>query len=240
MDNQQVSGDKVKSYWTQEKVADVLREKAKELSHIPRANEVSGGFRSVAYRHFGSWNKALKYTFGSVTQARYGELTDQELLSIVREFVVKNQRLPQRQEFDGKSYPYFEAYTIRFKLRTWAEILGLVDLNGLTYYANKHGYGKIFKYNGVTYLSREEYLIGKYLTEQGIRFEKEVPYGNSNHIFDFYLPDDNMYIEYYGISTPEYRQRIKEKQAKYCGRNVIEIYKHDNTLKTLSLKLHRP
>ena len=230
----------MKLYWTEERIADTLREKATELGRRPRAKEMPAAFVRSAQTRFGSWNKALRYAFGSVTQARYGELSNEDLLKVIRDFVVKYHRLPQRQEFDGKSYPYFEAYTQRFGVRTWSEVLGLVDLEGLTYYANKHGYGKVFRHEGVTYLSREEYLIGKYLTECGIVFEKEVPYGNASYVFDFYLPEHGVYIEYYGIATPEYKGTIKCKQEAYDDREVIEIYKHDNTIKTLASKLHRP
>jgi hypothetical protein len=229
----------MKIFWTEERIADTLRKKAQELGRKPTAQEMPAAFVKSAQKRFGSWNKALKYSFGSVTQARYGEITNQELLEIIRDFVKKYHRLPQRQEFDGKNYPYFESYLTRFGVTRWADILKLVDLEGLTYYANKHGYGKLIHYKGVTYLSREEYLIGKYLSDNDIAFEKEVPYGNAPYVFDFFLPEHQVYIEYYGIATKEYKEVCAKKRQSYGDRRVIEIYKHENTVKTLALKLQR-
>lgn len=226
-------------FWTEEKIADTLREEKEKLGRIPTAAEMPAGFVRAAQNRFGSWNKALRFSFGVVTQARHKELTDEQLLGIIRDFVVKYQRLPLRSEFNGKEYPYFEAYTLRFNKKRWADILGLADLTGLTYYANKHGFGKMYRYGGITYLSHEEYLIGKYLTEQGIPFEKEFPYPNGNALFDFFLPTKNVYIEYYGIATDEYKQRIEQKRQQYGNCVVIEIFKHDNTIDKLASKLHR-
>ena len=225
--------------WTEERIADALREHKKQLGRLPRANELPAGFVKSAQQRFGSWNKALVFAFGEITQARYGELSDKELLAIIRKFVEKHQRLPLRSEFDGKQYPYFETYTLRFNKQRWADILALVDLTGLTYYANKHGFGRVYRLGDTTYLSREEYLIGKYLTEQGIVFHKEVPYNNANFVFDFYLPQQNVYIEYYGIATAAYKETIERKRSCYAGRKVIEIFKHDNTVGKLALEVQR-
>ncbi len=189
-----------------------------------------------AKKHFGSWNKALKDVLGEVNQNRYGPNIGNKII----DFVKKYQRLPLRKEFDGDKWPYWEAVTASLGVKKWSEVFSVIDLTKIKYFHNtKHGYGSIFLYDNKIYLSREEFLIGKYLTEHNILFEKEVPYGNSNNVFDFYLTDFDAYIEYFGIATKDYKNRIEEKRKFYNGRIVIEIFKHDNTIKKLALEVQR-
>lgn len=202
---------------------------------IPKASENERLVR-LARTHFGSWNKALKSILGEVNQNRYGP----DIHKMIITFIKKYQRLPLREEFNGKEWPYWESVTTTLGVKKWSDIFTKIDLKDIKYYYNtKHGYGLIFIYKGVTYLSREEYLIGKYLTDHFIKFEKEVPYGNANFLFDFYLIDYNVYIEYYGITTKDYKIGIENKRKKYNGRTVIEIFKHDNTIKKLALEVQR-
>ena len=178
--------------------------------------------------------------FSEVTQKRYANLGDEELLNLVREFAVKYQRLPLREEFDGKEWPYFEAYFSRFGVTRWAEVISLCDLKGVRLFDQRHGYGRVHLNDGKVYLSRHEMMIGKYLTEAGIEFHQEVPYGGgTNHRFDFYIPSLDLYVEYYGIQTDDYLNRMAEKRELYGGREVLEIFKHDNTIDKLSRKVQR-
>ena len=195
-----------------------------------------------AWKHFGSWNNALYTATGKINQYRYTELSDEEMLKKITFFIKKFRRLPLREEFDGSSLdrPYWEAFIIRFNISKWSDVFGLIDLTGIEYYFDKkHGFGTVILFDEKVFLSRQEYLIAKYLVENSIDYEKEVPYGNSNYIFDFYLPKYNTYIEYYGIETSDYKKRIDEKRNFYNGRKVIEIFKHDNTIKKLDLEVQR-
>lgn len=224
---------------TKESVTGRMLELQSELGRLPRAQDDWGNARA-AQRVFGSWNNAMDMIFSEVTQKRYANLEDEELLGLVRKFAVKYQRLPLREEFDGKEWPYFEAYFTRFKVTRWADVVAICDLSGLRLYDQKHGYGKLHLYGGKVYLSHHEMLIGRYLTEAGIEFIQEVPYGGETaHRFDFFIPSRNIYIEYYGIQTDDYRARITEKRKLYGDREVLEIFKHDNTIDKLSRKVQR-
>lgn len=228
--------------WTKERFVKSMKQWRDETGNMPKAMDDHTMLR-LAKRFYGGWNNALVDIFGDTNQNSYGHLSDEELLQTIVDFVKKYQRLPLREEFDGKSEscPYWEAITTRFGLQRWSDVYKLVDLSGIRYYHDsKHGTGRIIVYNGVVYLSRQEYLIGKYLDSQGIVFQKEIPYGEeSSHIFDFFLVDFNVYIEYYGMETPEYKQRIKEKRSLYGDRNVIEIFKHENTVKRIASEVQR-
>lgn len=193
-----------------------------------------------AQKFYGTWNNALKEVLGIVNQQRYGSA--EELKGKVVDFIVKYKRLPLREEFNGscEELPYWEAITSKLGVKKWSEIFSKIDLSGISYFFDKkHGTGVVRIYNGVVYLSNQEYLIGKFLTEKNIEFEKEVPYDNCNYVFDFYLKDYDVYIEYYGLETVDYKRRIEEKRKKYNGRKVLEIFKHDNTIAKLALEVQR-
>lgn len=196
----------------------------------------------LAKKYYGSWNIALSNVNGTVNQHRYLHLSDSEMLETLYSFIRKFQRLPLREEFDGSTLerPYWESFVNRFHLKKWSNVFGLLNLSNITYYYDKkHGYGNVIPFNGDICLSRQEYLIAKYLVKNKIEYEKEFPYGNSNFIFDFYLPSFDVYIEYYGINTQDYKERIEEKRQFYDGRKVIEIFKHDNTVGKLASEVQR-
>ncbi len=216
------------------------------LGRVPRATDVENS-KILSPRffqnHFGSWNNAIREIFGSVNQDRYERHSNEQMLLFIRQFVAKYGKLPRRDEFDGlkEETPYYEAYFSRFRTTRWSDVISMVDLSGIKYHATKHGFGTIEKHDGKVYLSHQEYLIGKYLSENGIGFIQEVSYGpESGHRFDFYIPEQDLYIEYYGMSDDEsYKARIEEKKKLYNGRSVLEIYKHDNTVKKLAEKVQR-
>lgn len=223
---------------TKEDVRGELRAFYRKNGKMPRYTDV-GNTAANAQHHFGTWNDALYDVFGDYNQRRYRQYSDEDLLNILRKYVATYRRIPLRQEFDGKNYPYFETYQERFGCSAWAEVLKIAEIEDIPHYA-QHGWGKLYHYEGETFLSHQEYLIGKYLIDNSVMFEKEVPYGGgSNFVFDFYLPAYDVYIEYFGISTPTYKENIKAKQEEYRGRTVIEIYKHDNTLKKLHSEVQR-
>lgn len=224
--------------WDKQKIRQAIRTFFEDTGRIPKAGDVSSALLSAAIRHYGTWNEALFDAVESLNQKRYTSVSTEFLLKILQEYIVTYQKVPMRSEFDGITYPYWEVYTNRLGVRKWSDVIGRVDLSNVRVYA-RHGWGTIHHFNGNVYLSREELLIGTYLTEQNIVFEKEVPYGNASFVFDFYLPEYDVYVEYYGIGTNDYRNTIDKKRAMYSGRSVIEIFKHENTLKKLSLEIQR-
>lgn len=230
---------------TRESIKKYVSEYVKQHHRLPAANDVNPYIVKTAQKLYGTWNRFLLEEFYDTNQRRYAdEFTDEQLLNTIVEYVDKYQKLPNREEFDGKSkkMPYWESFITRFGYKKWSEILGLALVNNpkiKIYYNHKNGFGKLIRYNGNIYLSNQEYLIGKYLTENNIKFEKEVEYGNCNSVFDFYLPEYDVYIEYYGIATQQYKDKIVKKQSMYNGRIVIEIYKHDNTIGKLHAEVQR-
>jgi len=61
--------------------------------------------------------------------------------------------------------------------------------------------------------SISEMLVDNWFQEQGIRHEREKRYPESNHTCDFYLPELDVWVEYFGFwhEHPEYDATVKEK-----------------------------
>jgi hypothetical protein len=226
--------------WTKEQL--VYELKKLQSSNASLVASDNWNLCRVAKRFYGTWNNALKDVLGVYNQRRYSGVDSTILLNYIKEFIIKFRRLPLREEFHGRTYdrPYWEIYTVRFNCTTWREILALVNLKGVSYFHNEtYGMGRLHIYKGRTFLSTQELLIGKYLMKRHITFDQEVSYGNCNCRFDFYLVDYDVYVEYYGLATEDYKKRIDEKRAMYCGRKVIEIFKHDNTVGKLHEEVQR-
>jgi len=74
--------------------------------------------------------------------------------------------------------------------------------------------------------SKAEMLIANWLTQHNILYfyEKSVP--NTPYFCDFYLPNQNIFVEYWGkLDDPEYQTRMKQKTEAYHtqGLRLINI-----------------
>lgn len=233
-----VFGEINRVYKTDKNIASkLLLEFYKEHKRIPRANENSQ-LTCAVQSAFKTWNKGLESVFGNINQIRYNS----NVWVSVLDFIEKYKRLPLREEFDGVKYPYWQAVTRSLNVKKWSEIYTIMDISKIKYFHNsKMGTGKIFVDSaGIVYFSRKEFLIGEWLRKNNIEFEKEIPYGNCNYVFDFYLPKYKVYIEYYGLmGYKNYSLRVEDKRRMYNGRKVIEILKHDNVINKLSQEVQR-
>ena len=202
------------------------------------SSSASGRLINWTVYYFGSWLAAQRELFKEDAK-KFWHLPQEELQQHLESFVSAHGRLPLRQEFDGVSYPYWESYTTRFGFSTWAEVLSTLLPDG-EYLPTKHGTGNRFIYNNVLYLSTQELIIGQTLTKLRVSFTKEVPYSKScKYLFDFYLVDYDVYVEYYGLATLEYLERVSEKRQLYGSRDVIEIFKKDDTREVLLSELKK-
>ena len=72
--------------------------------------------------------------------------------------------------------------------------------------------------NGCYVRSKAERTIVNFFIDNGIRYEYERKYNAMNgktYYPDFYLPDYNLFIEYFGMSDFEYLQKVEEKKHIY-------------------------
>lgn len=86
--------------------------------------------------------------------------------------------------------------------------------------------------NEVAVQSQGERRIGDYLSAQGIRFVYDERYRiAADQILrpDFYLPEFDLYIEYWGMDTDDYVERKREKRILYqrAGKKLISLTPQD-------------
>ena len=76
--------------------------------------------------------------------------------------------------------------------------------------------------------SRGERRIGNWLAAKGIAYrydERMVVAGGLRIRPDFYLPEFDLYVEYWGMGTPEYVANMRRKQVLYQreGKKLISL-----------------
>jgi hypothetical protein len=66
--------------------------------------------------------------------------------------------------------------------------------------------------------SRGEALIDNWLARQGVKhqYEDTIELGGNRLMYDWYLPDDDVYIEFWGYHSEKYEARRKEKERLYA------------------------
>lgn len=224
---------------TGEDVRRALRRRANQLGRLPEPSEVDAGLVAAARRKFGSWTEALFQATGDPGLGRYDHLGDDDLLGFIRDFARRYQRLPAASVFDGVAYPPVALYTARFGVRTWDEVLGLVDLTGVRTF-DQGGWGTVRVDRGQVYLSHRAYLIGRYLSDQGIAFRQAVSGDDgTDFTFDFHLPVHHCYVIIHDGGTPEPRARHAAGRARAAGHRVVDIFPHDNTVGKLATEVQR-
>jgi len=94
--------------------------------------------------------------------------------------------------------------------------------------------------------SQGEKRIGDWLAQNAIAYEYDermIVGGDTRIRPDFYLPEFDLYIEYWGMDTSEYVDNMRHKRILYQreGKKLISLYKKDleNLEEILKLKLSR-
>ena len=111
-----------KKKYTNEKLLEIIKAKAKELGRTPICHELSQ--RTTIINYFGSWNNALKAAGMSAYKQKYikkMKYTNEELLDIIKAKAEELGRAPFYAEI-------LQAATIIKRFGTWAEALKAVGL----------------------------------------------------------------------------------------------------------------
>jgi len=105
---------------------------------------------------------------------------------------------------------------------------------------------KLRTVDAVAVQSQGEKRIGDWLAKNAIAYEYDermIFAGDTRIRPDFYLPEFDLYIEYWGMNTPEYVDNMRRKQFLYKreGKKLISLsYRDfDNLEELLKLKLSR-
>jgi hypothetical protein len=86
--------------------------------------------------------------------------------------------------------------------------------------------------DGTVVQSAGERTIADWLTARGIAYRYDAKYriiGEFQIRPDFYLPELDVYIEYWGLNTPQYKMSMYKKQVLYQqeGKRLISVYPAD-------------
>jgi len=86
--------------------------------------------------------------------------------------------------------------------------------------------------DGTLVQSKGEKRIAEWLTEHAIAYRYDAKYriiGEFQIRPDFYLPELDVYIEYWGMDTPQYKMSMYKKQTLYQqeGKRLISVYPGD-------------
>ena len=98
---------------------------------------------------------------------------------------------------------------------------------------------------GVAVQSRGEKMIADFLEREGIAYEYDERFmiaADTRIRPDFYLPEFDVYIEYFGMDTPEYRDNMLKKRLLYqrAGKKLVSAsYKDADPVAVLRQKLSR-
>lgn len=98
---------------------------------------------------------------------------------------------------------------------------------------------------GTAVQSRGEKLIADFLESEHIAYEYDARYmiaGDTRIRPDFYLPEFDIYIEYFGMNTPEYRDNMLKKRILYqrAGKKLVSVsYEDADPASVLRQKLSR-
>lgn len=111
---------------------------------------------------------------------------------------------------------------------------------------SKGYYGNTIYDNGIRYKSVKEYKLSQFFKRNNIKFEYEKRYPDNRFISDFYLPEYDIYIEYYGMLDGKNIDKLDETQKKYylkmnekneeCKKNQINLI-HDTNFNKLYKKI---
>ncbi len=101
--------------------------------------------------------------------------------------------------------------------------------------------------DGTLVQSQGERRIAEWLTANGLAYRYDAKYriiGEFQIRPDFYLPELDVYIEYWGMNTPQYKMSMYKKQTLYQqqGKRLVSVYPRDlpqlNNLLLRKLRLY--
>jgi hypothetical protein len=100
--------------------------------------------------------------------------------------------------------------------------------------------------DGTAVQSHGERRIAEWLTSHGLAYRYDAKFRIISEFQirpDFYLPELDLYIEYWGLDTPQYKMSMYKKQMLYQqeGKRLVSVYPRDlpslNTLLSAKLSL---
>lgn len=142
----------------------------------------------------------------------------ENIIKAIQKFVTSYNYIPTASDFDLlsiKDYP--SRGTVLNYFSSWDDAIILAGFTPVRKYSKSFGTPTVAKDNILYRSKAEAYFVDNYLYNK-YKYEYEKPYGNGWY-FDFYLPEQNLYIEIDGGLRPE---RIKEK-IDFCYKKNLKL-----------------
>lgn len=150
-------------------------------------------------------------------------------------------------EDDIKKYsdlsPYVSSKIIQSFYQTTDKELKKLIYKKINLNQNRQYYGISIYHNGIRYKSIGEYRVALFLENNHLNFEYEINYPNSNMKCDFYLSDEKIFVEFFGLLNGKNIDKLdkvlegyKEKmyyKIKFCVDNNISLIYDSNENKLM-------
>ncbi len=187
-----------------------------DVSYLIRKEYQKYGKYSISsiYYRFKGWINVLKICGLNIQQNKRFKYSSKQLLQFLKHYYQRFNHIPTRRDMEKATqygYPCDKVYYSVFN-KSWGEILKLAGLDIKS---------KIFGMDGNLYDSKTEASIANILHKNFINYESHKRVCDDRKwTCDFYLPDQNLWIEYDGLG--KYRRRA------YFNNDKIQYYKDHN------------
>lgn len=164
-------------------------------------------------------------------------------LDITKNLILKNIRCDDINEFvdnilteiDVKRYSdiqsFFTSKIIQTKYGMSSDEIKNIFYSKTFYTLVKQTYGIPIYHNSIRFKSVKEYQLALFFEEKNIEYVYERNYPNSNFKFDFYLPQKNLYVEYYGMLDGKNENKLNKLQKEYKNKMISKnLYCQENNL----------
>jgi hypothetical protein len=170
-----------------------------------------------------------------INRASFSEKTKEVILKYIDSSNINDFVDNVLSEIDVKRYsdmsPYFSSNIVRTKFKLSSADIKNIFYSKTFYSLSKQTYGIPVYHNNIRFKSVKEYLLALFFEERGIRYVYENNYPNSKFKFDFYLPDKNLYVEYYGMLDGKNENNLNEIQKHYQNKMLIKnLFCQENNL----------
>lgn len=185
---------------------------------------------------FKNWKNAIKCA-GLISSPNSGspKFTTEQLIPFLKKFKNEFGYVPTRRDMEKSTkygYPCDKVFYQHFPGKTWAEILALADMIS----PNQH-MGK----DGAFYDSIAEMKLANLLYSNFIIYEPHKSISTDRKWkCDFFLPVQNLWIEYDGLENRRLKQFQYQEKIEYYKNNkfnYLEIKEHDDCLQLCNLYL---
>ena len=172
-----------------------------------------------------SYNYNTKLITELVNRSSFLELTKQLIINNINlltigEFVNKIIELVDIKS-SSDILPFYNSKLIQNHYNVSGEEIRNMFYNKTPLHLHKLMYGTPIYHNGDRFKSVKEYRLSLFFEENNIPYEYEKPYPESQYKSDFYLPNENLYVEYYGMLENKKYDNLNEIQTQY--KNKMEL-----------------